>query len=52
MKNKGNDAFKNQRYEEAIDFYTKAIELDSSDVSFYSNRAACYLNLKKYDEAL
>jgi tetratricopeptide (TPR) repeat protein len=25
-KNKGNEAFKAQRYEEAIDFFTKAIE--------------------------
>jgi tetratricopeptide (TPR) repeat protein len=52
MKAKGNSAFKNKNFEEAVDFYTQAIELDQQDVSFYSNRAACYLNLKKYEEAL
>jgi tetratricopeptide (TPR) repeat protein len=37
-KNEGNALFKDKRYKEAIAKYTEAIALDSSDVTFYSNR--------------
>lgn len=52
FKNKGNEAFKAQRYQEAIDFFTKAIEQNPNDHVFYSNRSGSYLNNGQYDEAL
>ncbi|XP_032527931.2 protein unc-45 homolog B [Danaus plexippus] len=63
FKNQGNEAFKSEKYEEAISLYSKAINLaekDSRDLSTYlKNRAAAYLKLKDYkmvmkdcDEAL
>lgn len=48
LKNKGNECFKKEEYQEAIDYYTKAIVLNHNDASYYCNRAACYLKLKKY----
>jgi serine/threonine-protein phosphatase 5 len=39
LKNKGNEAFKNQDWATAVDFYTKAIELWDKEPSFYLNRA-------------
>lgn len=44
LKNLGNKAYSNKKYEEAIGHYTKAIGAVPSAV-FYSNRAACYSNL-------
>lgn len=52
LKNKGNDFFKKGDYEEAINYYTKAIGLNPNDASYYCNRAACYMKLKKYFLAL
>jgi hypothetical protein len=39
LKNQGNEAFKNQDWANAVDFYTKAIELWDKEPSFYTNRA-------------
>jgi hypothetical protein len=39
LKNKGNEAFKNQDWPAALEFYTKAIELWDKEPSFYTNRA-------------
>lgn len=39
FKNKGNEAFKNKDYPTAVEFYTKAIEANSNEPSFYTNRA-------------
>jgi tetratricopeptide (TPR) repeat protein len=47
----GNTFFKNKQYEQAIDKYSEAIEHDPSDVTFYSNRSACYAALQRWSEA-
>lgn len=52
LKNEGNQAFMNKDYEKAIELYTQAIEKDSNDVSFFSNRSGAYFNLGKFDQAL
>ena len=39
MKKKGNEAFASHDWSTAIDFYTKAIEKDDKDPSFFCNRA-------------
>jgi serine/threonine-protein phosphatase 5 len=39
LKVKGNKAFSHHDWPTAIDFYTKAIEKNDQDPSFYSNRA-------------
>lgn len=39
FKNEGNKAFAARDWPTAIDFYTKAIDLDSTQAPYYSNRA-------------
>jgi tetratricopeptide (TPR) repeat protein len=51
-KNKGNEAFKSNNVNEAIEFYTKAIELDPKNLLCFSNRSVSYLKLEKYEDAL
>jgi small glutamine-rich tetratricopeptide repeat-containing protein alpha len=42
LKQKGNSLMSGKSYEEAIEAYTKAIELDPTNPVYYSNRAAAY----------
>lgn len=53
LKDKGNKAFANQKYEEAKLFYSKAIEQDiyGTNHALYSNRSAVFSALKDYTEA-
>jgi stress-induced-phosphoprotein 1 len=44
FKELGNNFLKNKQYDEAIDAYTKAINIDPNDHVFYSNRSAAYLS--------
>ncbi|KAF9524422.1 hypothetical protein CPB83DRAFT_861342 [Crepidotus variabilis] len=52
IKEQGNTAFKAAKYVEALDLYSKAIELNPSEPSYLTNRAAAYMQLKKYRPAL
>ena len=56
IKNKANEIFKQKKYEEAIEEYTKILEFDPQNKKFNSlilaNRALCYQKLKKNTEAL
>ncbi len=51
FKAEGNSHFKAKSYAAAIEQYTKAIDADSQDVTFFSNRSACYAALEKWEEA-
>jgi stress-induced-phosphoprotein 1 len=48
----GNESFTQKKFDEAIGYYTKAIELNPEDATYYSNRSGCYASLDKYQEAL
>ncbi|KAF2900575.1 hypothetical protein ILUMI_05617 [Ignelater luminosus] len=50
-KEKGNKYVKQQKWDEAIKCYTKAIECYGYDPIFYANRALCYLKKQRYQEA-
>ncbi|KAL3639436.1 Outer envelope protein 64, chloroplastic [Castilleja foliolosa] len=50
-KEKGNQAFKDKHWQRAIGFYTEAIKLNSSNATYYSNRAAAYLEMGSYKQA-
>ena len=56
VKSKANELFKQKKYEEAIEEYTKVLEFDQSNKKFNSlilaNRALCYQKLNKFKEAL
>ena len=50
--NLGYQAHQNQKYKEAIDYFTKVIELDDKNVYGYFNRAKAKAELKRYEEAI
>lgn len=50
-KKKGNDAYLAKKYDEAISFYSEAINLEPDNAVFYSNRSACYAALKQWQKA-
>ena len=52
MKELGNTQFKNQNYTSAIEYYTKGIQLNSSEPVLYANRATCLKCLGKYKESI
>ncbi|KAG7213876.1 hypothetical protein KM043_003084 [Ampulex compressa] len=52
LKEKGNSALQDGKYDEAVKFYTEAIALDGNNHVLYSNRSAAYAKAKKYDLAL
>eukprot|EP01095_Lingulamoeba_sp_RSL-Kostka_P011091 TRINITY_DN4140_c0_g3_i3.p1 TRINITY_DN4140_c0_g3~~TRINITY_DN4140_c0_g3_i3.p1 ORF type:complete len:497 (-),score=169.07 TRINITY_DN4140_c0_g3_i3:241-1731(-) len=56
LKQKGNDAFNESRFEDAYQFYTEAIEIDPENNSYnkilYRNRSAALMKNSNWDEAL
>lgn len=56
LKDEGNKLFSENKYGEAAVVYSKALALkslqESEKLVFYKNRAACYLKLEKYNEAI
>ena len=51
-KDSGNAFLQSGKFAEAIEAYTKAIEIDSSDHVFFSNRSAAYLSAGNAEAAL
>ena len=50
FKQKGNKAYQRRDFKAAIDLYTRAIAVSPKpDAVYYSNRAACYVNLSPPD---
>ncbi|KAG6848255.1 hypothetical protein H0H93_001897 [Arthromyces matolae] len=52
VKEQGNVSFKAGKYGDAIELYTKAIDLNPNEPSYLTNRAASYMALKKFRPAL
>ena len=52
LKNKGNVALQNNQNDDAIKYYTEAINLDSKNHILFSNRSAAYAKAGKYKDAL
>ena len=51
LKGEGNTFFKNKDYKNAIQKYSEAIKLNDQDVTYFSNRSACYAALEMWTEA-
>uniref|UniRef100_A0A2D4EWW7 Serine/threonine-protein kinase BSK1-like TPR repeats domain-containing protein n=2 Tax=Micrurus corallinus TaxID=54390 RepID=A0A2D4EWW7_MICCO len=52
MKKRGNEAFAKEKFDTAVTFYTKAIELWPENHFLYGNRALCFLRIGQYRKAL
>ncbi|XP_035034224.2 E3 ubiquitin-protein ligase TTC3 isoform X2 [Hippoglossus stenolepis] len=52
MKQKGNENYKKSQYEDAVQFYSKAIKYYPDNHIIYGNRAQCYIRCKKYLKAV
>ena len=52
LKQQGNKAFSSGNYQDAIGFFSKAIDLDPSNHVLFSNRSAAYSSLRDYEKAL
>ncbi|ANB13553.1 Ppt1p [Sugiyamaella lignohabitans] len=52
FKNQGNKALLESKYEEAIELYTKAINLDSTNAVFFANRAQAHIKSEAYGSAI
>ncbi|CAK7349587.1 unnamed protein product [Dovyalis caffra] len=50
-KEKGNQAFKDKQWQKAISYYNEAIKLNDKNATYYSNRAAAYLELGSFQQA-
>lgn len=52
MKAKGNQAVKENKFEEALQHYSDGIAVDPNNHVLYSNRSAVLARLSRYEEAL
>lgn len=52
IKEKGNVYFKNGEYKDALKCYNEAIHVAKDKVSFYTNRAAVFMKLERFDEVI
>jgi len=51
-KNLGNEAYKKKDFPTAHKHYDKAIELDPTNITYYSNKAAVFLEENKYEDCI
>jgi stress-induced-phosphoprotein 1 len=51
LKARGNQAFAEKRYDQAISLYTDALEIDGSNHTLYSNRSGAYCATQRYRQA-
>ena len=49
---RGEEALKNKKFDQALDLFSKAIEMEPNNAAIFGERAICYLNLDKINLAL
>jgi len=52
IKAEGNQVYKARKFEEALAIYQKAIDKCPWEPTFYSNKAACWFEMKKFDKCI
>ena len=48
----GVSLFAEDKYEEALSYFEKAMKINNSEISLYYNKASCEENLGRYNEAI
>lgn len=48
----GNEAMKSKDYDDAVEHYSKSLELFPEEAATYSNRAMAFLQMKQYGKAI
>lgn len=51
-KDRGNALYKEKKFQEALAAYDEAISIDDSNVMFFNNKAAVYIEMGDYDKAI
>ncbi|XP_011002073.1 PREDICTED: outer envelope protein 64, mitochondrial [Populus euphratica] len=51
LKEKGNAAYKGKQWNKAVNYYSEAIKLNGKKATYYSNRAAAYLQVGCFQKA-
>ncbi|KAJ2779939.1 Hsp90 cochaperone [Coemansia javaensis] len=51
-KAQGNAAYKARKFDEALESYGAAIELDPTDITYWNNKAAVYFEMGRLDECI
>lgn len=51
-KENGNQLYKIKQYRSALPFYTEAINLCPDVAAYYGNRAACFMMLNRFEQAM
>merc|ERR1740121_287012 len=51
-KQKGNDLYKNKKFDEALAAYDEAVDLDPTNMTYTANKAAVYFTTKDYDTCI
>lgn len=51
-KETGNQLYKIKQYRSALPLYSEAINLCPDTAAYYGNRAACYIMLNRFEDAL
>ena len=52
FKEKGNRAYQNKQYDEALEYYSEAISVNPQEPAYYTNRASVYMVKDSYTLAL
>jgi tetratricopeptide (TPR) repeat protein len=52
FKEHGNQAYKSQDYKKALTLYSRAIQENPKESTYYLNRALCHFNLKNFAECI
>uniref|UniRef100_A0AAG5DJC2 E3 ubiquitin-protein ligase CHIP n=1 Tax=Anopheles atroparvus TaxID=41427 RepID=A0AAG5DJC2_ANOAO len=51
LKDQGNRLFTARKYDDAVNLYTKAIIKNSTNATYFTNRALCHIKMKRWETA-
>ena len=52
IKDQGNAHYKKREFEPALKSYQQAIDTLPTEITFYTNKAAVYMEMKNFEEAV